>query len=61
MVFGLGSLEQMELDETRHALQIRVTAQPDFPFFIRAHVKTELQVEGVAELAVVIPSSSGRT
>ena len=30
MVFGLGSLEQMELDETRHALQIRVTAQPDF-------------------------------
>ena len=30
MVFGLGSLEQMELDEIRHALQIRVTAQPDF-------------------------------
>src|SRR4249920_384807 len=29
MVFGLGSLEQMELDETRHALQIRVTAQPN--------------------------------
>jgi hypothetical protein len=25
MVFGLGSLEQMELDEARHTLQIRVT------------------------------------
>ena len=29
MVFGLGSLEQMELDETRHVLQLRVTAQPN--------------------------------
>ena len=29
MVSGLGSLEQMELDETRHTLQIRVTAQPN--------------------------------
>ena len=59
MVFGLGSFEQMELDEPRNAIEIQVTTHPHFlesPFGPSPHTERFMAIN-----IVFSPDYKGRS